>query len=1069
MSLRTFPSLSGTPPARRFSRNPHRRRRGFAPVQTLALVVASLLSAGTVHGGAATPEAPALLSAEQLIQRVQARENSPATPTTSTNGFRALRSALEAFHATRPQLAPAVAAQRWLVFSDDLPGVVRSHGDRGRSSDDPQSQPVSDADLLDYLPPPAAWPELARAIAARLPAKESSPLRELGLRLLAAELTGDTAARRRALAEIPGLAEKLPASSASQLRQASQQLESALRNETTDPEALLKSLEAQLSQAGAEGRSVSLRVPALVSLVGTPRAESFLRRALREPGVRLEFADDAATQRLARKLAVELVNELKSPPWRLAFSLEAVELYEALDRRFRQPKAAAPDPSEASTLPNFRVPDDLGGDNDQRQARTYYWLGLIRSERVAEATVLARKLANSEASYSFREGLQAMERAGYAPVLDDFFHALLTQDPNLPFWDEYVGLAARAGRTERMLQLVKAAAVRDDLRPLRRSEIRQNLYRALLAADAVEEGAAELRRLLAAEPDAAPRRARSQSAESRRDLALRLARLGERTGHPEWIDEGLAALRRETALNSSGGDADGELPLTLLVDLLLAQKRPAEAQELLLSELLRQVKAPDPANRWETELHQRRAAEVLHALALLYHRTGRPADLVTLLETAPWWDHTDLADVLAEEPSMAYRHRDTTAGQPSLAFLAAHALLEIGRREDARRITDALLQVQPGSDRGYELLVQLAGPDALPVLERLAARDRYEERPLIWKADLLRSLNRLEEAETTARQAISIDPSDGEQGPGDRLRAYAVLADIREARGDRREAETLRQAVAAIRQSEEADAHQAAGLLQRAIRMHEGSLRLFADAYCVHARLAVQLSEAGQQDAAEEHYRRAYELMPESFGRVESHCFGCERAFDDERAQGVAEKVFTRILAAQPQKPQIHYLLGYLREEQQRYPEAARAYQQAVALDPDYLNAWVRLQGLGSRAPLPAAVRDQTLAQLLRLDPESRHSYVFAGRATDLAALWTAVDQARERRTPLLQAVFALPASRAALSQDVERRAERQRQRGYLEQAVRRQTSPGYAVAETPYVKFATELLGLGARGAEGE
>lgn len=1068
MRFRTFPSVFRKPPARRLPPSPPPDQ---VSVSALAIALAGLLCAGPAPAGAATTETPALLSAEQLIQRVQAGEHSAKTPTTTTNGFRALRAALEEFRTAGPQLPPAVAAQRWLAFSDGLPGVVRSTSDRRRFAEDFPSGAVSDADLLDFLPPPAAWPELAKAIAARLPTKDSSPLRELGLRLLAAELTGDRAARRRALAEIPGLAEKLPAASASQLRQASQQLESVLLDETVDPEALLKSLEAQLSQlpAGGESRSVSLRVPALVSLVGAPRAESFLRRALREPGVRLEFADDAATGRLARTLAVEMVNELKAPPWRLAFSLEAVELYEALDRRFRQPKAAAPDPSEVSALPNFRVPDDLGGDSDQRQARTYYWLGLIRSGRLAEATVLARKLANSEASYSFREGLQAMERAGYAPVLDDFFHALLSQDPNLPFWDEYVGLAARAGRTGRLLQLVKSAAARDDLRPLRRSEIRQNLYRALLAADAVEEGAAELRRLLAAEPDAAPRRALSQSTESRRDLALRLARLGERTGHREWIDEGLAALRRDFGPESPEVDSNGELPRAVLVDLFLAQGRPAEAQKLLLAELLRHVQVADPANRWETEVHERLAAEVLHALALLYHRTGRSADLVALLETAPWWGHEDLAETLAEEPPTAFRRRGGTAALPSLAFLAAHALLEVGRREDARRITDALLRIHPGSDRGYELLLRLAGPEALPILDRLAAQDRFEERPLIWKAELLRSLNRLEEAETTARQAIAIDPSDGEQGPGDRLRGYAVLAEIREARGDRREAETLRQAVAAIRQSEEADAHEAAGLLRRAIRMHEGSLQLFADAYCVHARLALQLSEAGQQDAAEEHYRRAYELMPESFGRVESHCFGCERAFDDERAQSVAEKVFTRILAAQPRNPQIHYLLGYLREEQQRFPEAARAYQQAVALDPDYLNAWSRLQGLDTRALLPAAMRDQIVAQLLRLDPESRHTYVFPRRATDLAALWNAVDRARERREPPLKAVFALPASRVALSQDPERRADRQRRREFAEEQLRQQTSPGYAVAQTPYVTFAAELLTLGTRGTEGE
>jgi hypothetical protein len=52
-------------------------------------------------------------------------------------------------------------------------------------------------------------------------------------------------------------------------------------------------------------------------------------------------------------------------------------------------------------------------------------------------------------------------------------------------------------------------------------------------------------------------------------------------------------------------------------------------------------------------------------------------------------------------------------------------------------------------------------------------------------------------------------------------------------------------------------------------------------------------------------------MMPDSFGRVESHCFGCERAFDGERAQSIAERVFTGIAAKRPDNPQVHYLLGY--------------------------------------------------------------------------------------------------------------------------------------------------------------
>lgn len=177
----------------------------------------------------------------------------------------------------------------------------------------------------------------------------------------------------------------------------------------------------------------------------------------------------------------------------------------------------------------------------------------------------------------------------------------------------------------------------------------------------------------------------------------------------------------------------------------------------------------------------------------------------------------------------------------------------------------------------------------------------------------------------------------------------------------------------AIRLSEEANDWWEAGLLSRAVKRYEAALGHFADAYCVQSRLALRYAELGQHAKAEAHYQRAFELMPESFGRVESHCFGCEGAFSGERAQGVAERVFTGLAQTMPDKPQVFYLLGYLREEQENYSEAARHYRQAVTLDPDYLNAWHKLLGLAQRMALPRAERESAALAVLRLDPLGRH------------------------------------------------------------------------------------------------
>ncbi len=194
------------------------------------------------------------------------------------------------------------------------------------------------------------------------------------------------------------------------------------------------------------------------------------------------------------------------------------------------------------------------------------------------------------------------------------------------------------------------------------------------------------------------------------------------------------------------------------------------------------------------------------------------------------------------------------------------------------------------------------------------------------------------------------------------------------------------------------------------MRRYEAALADFADAYCIQARLALRYSEQGDDARAEEHYLRAFELMPDSFGRVESHCFGCEGAFTGTRAQNAAERVFTRLAATPPVKPQVHYLLGYLREAQGRTAEAAAAYQLAVKADPDYLNAWRKLEGLGERGAIPLADLEEATFSLLRLDRTGRPNR--AASVRNLRRLWSGVyvwekEASQKEKGPLL----ALPAA----------------------------------------------------------
>ena len=350
-------------------------------------------------------------------------------------------------------------------------------------------------------------------------------------------------------------------------------------------------------------------------------------------------------------------------------------------------------------------------------------------------------------------------------------------------------------------------------------------------------------------------------------------------------------------------------------------------------------------------------------------------------------------------------------------------------------------------------------------------RDPFEERPLIWQTHWLRAHQQLEEAEKACRKAISIDPTDGEEPPGDRLRAYAELAEIRAARGDQKEAGILRGAVEAVHEAEAADQFQEAGLLKRSVAMYEHSLNRFADAYCIHARLAVQLSDLGRYQEAEEHYRRAYELMPDSFGRVESHCFGCERAFDGERAQSIAERVFTRLAQETPNKPQVHYLLGFLREEQSRFNEALTNYRAAVKLDPDYLNAWLKMDSIARRVFLGDQERDNIVFNILRLDPLQHHGESSLDTVTDLAALWRNVAEANQKRPPAPASLFSLPGSKAELQRKKAAGSGPGHELGFEWPQVESEQllTPGKAVAKNAFVSAAGRLLGREAAAAVDE
>jgi tetratricopeptide (TPR) repeat protein len=133
--------------------------------------------------------------------------------------------------------------------------------------------------------------------------------------------------------------------------------------------------------------------------------------------------------------------------------------------------------------------------------------------------------------------------------------------------------------------------------------------------------------------------------------------------------------------------------------------------------------------------------------------------------------------------------------------------------------------------------------------------------------------------------------------------------------------------------------------------------------------------------------------MPASFGRVESHCFGCESVFEGAQPQSIAAEVFRTLAKKDPQNPRVHYLQGYLLEEQGHYAEALPAFRAAVQIDESYLNAWRHLQQAGEHIYLNAADRDVVTIKLLELDPQQRHVRYDTGRVGNFILLWNTVAQ----------------------------------------------------------------------------
>lgn len=941
-----------------------------------------------------------------------------------------LRGDLEAFTQAWPAMSAEAAAAGWLTLYDRWAAASASSLNRNNYGgfggyDDDDSGRVTMLDVVQAIPGPDVWPTLKQQVEARPTEKKSA---EWALRLLVFYISGDESGFQREAEAAVKAAEKIDPYMGVTLLEAIAPLTDVQREDGGDD-----AFRESISQAKASPDSFyRFEVPDLVTLHGEAEAREMLEEivVLLVDTIEIEVGD--ATRRLATQIATEKIDALTVPRWELVWAVDEdnVALYEALNKKFA-PKPQPPVEQGGDGLMDmlkqvagFGGPrgygyDPYGGGEswEQREARVIYLLGLIVLDRIDDAAALVEKHYTSEdREVDLPWGLmETLQRSGVVRPLFDFTERMIDAGEGDALWSVYIQLGAQLEESDRVLAKVEAALA--DVEGEQRLSLLNHLVSARLAADDVEQGVESLREWI--ELSVA-----EQGEASTAELGgyARLARIGKLMERDDWLNEGLE--RTMTALQKpphrEGYDRwERASARGVVVDVLITTDRLAEAEALLIQGVERAVRTYEQESRSGGYADSDELTDAMVNLTAFYGEAERWDDVLMLLNESPYWGVSDLLEVVGETPS----HSSTP-----LAVYAARALQAKGQSREAWNLVSTALNSLSGEDALYALLVEL-DPAAAPArLDELFARDQFEERPLIWKAKMLIDAGNVEAADETIRRAISIDPSDGEQGPGDRMRAYAVFAEVLRAQGDVETAQVMEGAVRAIRMSEDADDFDRAGLLSRAVAMYKESLTHFADAYCIQSRLAIQLASLGRYDEAAAHYERAYELMPGSFGRVESHCFGCEGAFTGERAQTIAERVFDKLVFTQPFTPQVHYLRGYLRSSQGRDQEALADYREAVRLDPDYLNAWGKIQGLAFRMQIDREQRDRVTLEIFRLDPLGRHSSANLAGVSDLGEAWRAVESVQPLRVEGPALLWPLPLSAAWMEENEDPEQRRWRQ-----------------------------------------
>lgn len=897
---------------------------------------------------------------------------------------------IHAFKQRHVDMDAKKTAQRWLDLVKKYWELSPSHLQGGGIVDAPYSEEnhLSFMTLLEAIPGPDFWTELQAGILNDPLFSQPPSFSKSGLKSILFFINGSFDLFDQEILVMQDLAQNLDFLKKESALEYISKLKSLSYRATfrNPPEALRNQFKKVLElkqQSGAQKNEIEL--PPLMSLLPPEEARKLIEESFTIPNVWIKVPGSGMTLEVAKNILKERLESLTLPQWQLVTSPDDVALFEALDNKFPITASDHADQNLRNTFDNVQHWEYTSLNKEVEAARQrasmMYIIGLLTQQRVDDAVAFTAKLQKTSfPGYRFARALRTINQSQYQQEIFTYCLEVLKHNPAIDLWEQFRHTGISAGKSSDVISTIDTHL--ESYKP--GSTLYIKLLAEKIATDLalghVEHSIVQIQKALAVEFAEIVPSAHSTYLATYNDLCLYLIRLGKLANNPLLIEEGLDTLQDNLNRFSDTAALNNSYKRSSMVhqicDALIGAKRFSKAEELLTTEMnkkLQQIRGR------ELEFALGKTSLVRDELLLLlslYHSANRPKDVLYLLDKFPWWGGKDLQEIATEQ----------------VMLLAAESLHSEDKSRDAEVVLKAHLESNPSNDAFYRLLTQIKGSDLIPWLYEIYARDRFEERPLIWIAHLLHQEGKYHQAEEVIRQALKVDPTDGEQKAGDRVYAYSVLSKILHSLGREKDSLFFRDVVKAVRVAERGDEYRQIGILEKSLAKYSEAQLLFRDAYCVQWRLAERMYELGRFSEAKTHYELAFERMPEQFGQVASFCFGCANVFDNKHSRSIAEEVLIRLEKTTPARPQVFYLLGQLRESQNNLSAAYKCYSKAVTLDQGYLDAWKKIFNLQDRIFTSQTEKDEIALKILSMDPLMRHHRPDFRHFVNVADLWRTLE-----------------------------------------------------------------------------